>query len=83
MRNCRIFNGGNHTPIVIQDANLAQGNDAHDTIYSFQNNIAWNDSGQTGNSMLWTHDLVDNGDLSGRIKLGKDSFGNNIPKLNI
>ena len=83
MRNCSVWNNGTHQPIVIQDANLAGGNDSTDTIYTFQENTFWNDNGaNAGNTLLWTHDLVGAGTLSGRIKLGKGSFGNNIPRLN-
>ena len=83
MRNCRVWNNGTHPPIVVQDANLAGGNDSTDTVYTFQENTFWNDNGASaGNALLWTHELVGGGTLSGRIKLGKGSFGNNIPKLN-
>ena len=83
MRNCRVWNKGAHPPIVVQDANLAGGNDSTDTVYTFQENTFWNDNGASaGNALLWTHDLVGAGTLSGKIKLGKGSFGNNIPKLN-
>ena len=83
MRNCRVWNKGTHPPIVVQDANLAGGNDSTDTVYTFQENTFWNDNGaNAGNTLLWTHDLVGAGTLSGKIKLGKGSFGNNIPKLN-
>ena len=83
MRNCRVWNNGTYPPIAIQDANLAGGNDSTDTIYTFQENTFWNDNGASaGNALLWTHDFVGEGTLSGRIKLGKGSFGNNIPKLN-
>ena len=83
MRNCRVWNNGTHPPIVVQDANLAGGNDSTDTVYTFQENTFWNDNGASaGNALLWTHELVGEGTLSGRIKLGKGSFGNNIPKLN-
>ena len=83
MRNCMLHNGGGEPPLVIQDANLAGGNENTDTVYSFQNNIAWNDlDSANSNDLFWGHDLVNGGTLSGKIKLGKDSFGNNIPKLN-
>ena len=83
MRNCRVWNNGTHPPIVVQDANLAGGKDSTDTVYTFQENTFWNDNGASaGNALLWTHELVGEGTLSGRIKLGKGSFGNNIPKLN-
>ena len=83
MRNCRVWNNGTQPPIVVQDANLAGGNDSTDTVYTFQENTFWNDNGASaGNTLLWTHDLVGAGTLSGRIKLGKGSFGNNIPRLN-
>ena len=83
MRNCRVWNNGTHPPIVVQDANLAGGNDSTDTVYTFQENTFWNDNGASaGNALLWTHELVGEGTLSGKIKLGKGSFGNNIPKLN-
>ena len=83
MRNCFAHNPSNFPPIVVQDANLAGGNDSTDTVYTFQENTFWNDNGASaGNALLWTHELVGEGTLSGRIKLGKGSFGNNIPKLN-
>lgn len=83
MYNCRAYNDNALPVMVIQDPNLADGNDNFDTVYAFQNNVFWNSNGQTGNSLLETpHDPIDGGDLSGRIKLGKESFGNNIPRLN-
>ena len=83
MRNCIAHNPSNFPPIVVQDPNLASGNDSFDTVYTFQNNIAWNDlSPKNSNDLFSGHDLTGGGTLSGKIKLGKGSFGNNIPKLN-
>ena len=83
MRNCIAHNPSNFAPIVVQDPNLADGNDSFDTVYTFQNNIAWNEtSPKNSNDLFIGHDLTGGGTLSGKIKLGKGSFGNNIPKLN-
>jgi hypothetical protein len=84
MRNCIVRTDINDASLVIQDANLAGGNDSVDTVYSFQNNIITNGNplGVKAPNLLYTHDLTQGGTLSGKILLGNDSFGNNIEKLN-
>ena len=87
MRNCIVKTDKvDDFAIAIQDANLAGGVDSNDTVYSFQNNIITNGNPlgvkTPANQLLFCHDLVGAGTLSGKISLGNDSFGNNISKLN-
>lgn len=94
VRNCRFSNprwnaGTEANPemvnwaIMLQDANLAGGNENTDTVFTFQNNVAWCDGDtnpQTG--LLYRHTPTQAGNVAGKIKLGGGSFGNNIPELN-
>ena len=86
MRNCIVKTDINDASLVIQDANLAGGVDSHDTVYSFPNYIITNGNPlgvkTPANQLLFCHDLVGAGTLSGKISWGNDSFGNNISKLN-
>lgn len=84
VKNSRIATKAAYAAIMIQDANNRVGgnaDDERDTVFSFYNNIAWSEvSGKTG--MLGGDAALDANSWRGYIKLGADSFGNNITEIN-
>ena len=78
--NCRIHNALNYPPIILQDSNHDTGSaDNVDTVFSFRNTVAWNDS---GTNIVASVATPQSGCVSGYIKLGVDSYNNNIANLN-
>ncbi|GEM_PF-3440554 len=82
---CQIHNpyglGGNQ-PIVLQDPNNAAGGmDNVDTVFQFIRNVVWYDDNNS-QDLLYVHAPLVPGAISGKILLGRGSFGNNITQLN-
>lgn len=85
VNNCVMRNNGTISPIVIQDANnYGGGMDNRDTVFTFRNNVAYSeDGGQANGLSVDGFPPLDSESISGYIKLGKGSFGNSVPQLNI
>ena len=82
VKNCVMHNGGTHTPIILQDPNNAVGGkDNVDTIFTFQNVIAYSETNGQTNAII-VHTPLVTGAVAGKILLGKGSFGNSIDELN-
>ncbi|MBO1515703.1 hypothetical protein I7822_29390, partial [Metabacillus sp. BG109] len=84
-KNSRYESGStNDAVLVIQDANHREGGgagDAQDTVFSFYNNIIWSTVNGTANPLTVDAPL-DANSWCGYIKLGGDSFGNNVTQIN-
>lgn len=82
VKNCTMHNAGTIEPIVLQDPNNAVGGkDNVDTVFTFINNVSWNETNGHVNN-LSVHTPLVAGAVSGKILLGKGSFGNSIAQLN-
>ena len=80
--NCIIHNPWLTPPVVLQDTNHTSGgtNDNTDTVFTFRNNIVYNDAGLSCNVSVDTPQ--DSTCISGYIKKGISNFGNSHSKLN-
>lgn len=85
--NCKIHTDANNGVITIYDANwkpgLNGGQDSTDTVFTFAHNIFWSEIlGHTNLLGRADYPAQENGCISGYIKLGVGSYGNNIDDLN-
>lgn len=80
--NCIIHNPWLTPPVVLQDTNHTSGgtNDNTDTVFTFRNNIVYNDAGLSCDVSVDTPQ--DSTCICGYIKKGISNFGNSHSKLN-
>lgn len=83
VKNCIMHNDGIVEPIRLQEVNHTSGGgyDNVDTVVTFINNVAYNETNGKSNGLL-ADTPFDSSCVSGYIKLGKASFGNSITQLN-